>query len=189
MAALIEIPEVMSRLHKLSVADYHAIAASGLIHQSCELLKGVIIDKIPKSPLHRRTVEKIYDFLRKSLPRFYVSQEQPLTLADSEPEPDLAIILGSGDDFETKHPHSADWVIEVAVSSEATDNAKADIYAQADIPEYWIIYPETGKIEVFQAPNKGRYTETKSYSYNDNLTCPVAADIILCLSQITARNG
>ena len=72
----------------------------------------------------------------------FVCKEDPLTLADSEPEPDLAVIDGKIKDYDYIRVTTARLVIEVSVSSLALDRAKAAIYAAAGIPEYWIVLAE-----------------------------------------------
>ena len=59
-----------------------------------------------------------------------MSSGQPVTCSDSEPEPDLAVIRGSEDQF-WKHPKTAELVIEVCVSSHDYERSKLRAYAQA----------------------------------------------------------
>jgi len=42
----------------------------------------------------------------------HIRSEQPLTLSDSEPEPDLAVVTGDLNDYRSHHPLSARLVIE-----------------------------------------------------------------------------
>ena len=59
-----------------------------------------------------------------------------MTLNDSEPEPDVAVVPGSVEDYRSAHPSTAVLIIEVAVSSEDVDREKAELYASAGIKEY-----------------------------------------------------
>ena len=55
------------------------------------ILRHVRRDKKGKFSRHTRLVEFLIDFLRSHLGAEYcIRQEQPLTLPDSEPEPDIA---------------------------------------------------------------------------------------------------
>lgn len=52
------------------------------------------------------------------------------------PEPDVAIVRSTMEEFEIRHPTTAELVIEVAVSSVALDRANASLYAEAGGTEY-----------------------------------------------------
>ena len=88
-------------------------------------------------------------------------KEDPLTLADSEPEPDIAVVMGEAADFRRAHPSAAVLVIEVAVRTEETDREKASIYAEAGIGEYWLVLAEKGSIEIFSQPADGKYSKAQ----------------------------
>jgi Uma2 family endonuclease len=77
-----------------------------------------------------------------------VRREDPLTLKDSEPEPDIAVVRGSESEFFHAHPTTAELVIEVAVSSPVLDREAASLYAEAGVKEYWIVLGTTRQIEV-----------------------------------------
>src|SRR5690606_32395376 len=65
-----------------------------------------------------------------------------IVLGDSQPEPDFAVVRGSWQDYETRHPGPPDTglVVEVADSSLLRDQRdKARIYARAGIHCYWIV--------------------------------------------------
>jgi Uma2 family endonuclease len=48
-------------------------------------------------------------------------------------------------------------VIEVAVATVGLDREKADIYAQAGVPEYWVVIPEQREVEIYRAPTAEGY--------------------------------
>jgi len=156
----------------ISVAQYHQYCAmdSGLL--KTELIEGVIFRKVSKSPRHSYLVAKLYRILDANLSAEYVlRREDPLTLTDSEPEPDLAIVRGSLEDYIDKHPDFAELVIEIAISTIALDRQKAAIYAAANIPEYWLILPEQKKIEIYHdpLPIERRYKTTEIYAAEQTL--------------------
>ena len=156
MTALLDLPEIRRHAAKLSVEDYHRIGEN----LRAELLRGYVIEKMPKSPLHYWIVDRLRAILASRIsPTFCLRQEGPLTLADSEPEPDLAIVRGTPDDYFDRHPTTAELVIEVAVTSVEIDRVKALIYAEAGIAEYWIVLPEAKSVEVHRQPASGGYTE------------------------------
>src|ERR1043166_5755148 len=139
MSALLEIPEVRQRISRLSVEEYHRLDEFNENGRRTELIRGLILEKMAKSPLHCTLSALLYDLIRKQLlPGWTIWKERSLTLADSEPEPDISVVRGSSEDFRSSHPSTAALVIEVAVSSIQLDRANASIYAEAGVQDDWI---------------------------------------------------
>src|SRR5438552_9993877 len=100
MAAILEIPEVRQRLSRLSVEEYHRLDEFNENGRRTELIRGFVIEKMSKSPLHRTIASILYDLLAAQIPPGYsVWKEEPLTFVDSEPEPDISVTAGSKRDF------------------------------------------------------------------------------------------
>jgi Uma2 family endonuclease len=156
MASLLEMPEVRERVFPISVEAYHLLTED----LRTELLRGVIFKKLSKSPKHRAHGLRLYKILAAQIsPDFQIFPEGPLTLADSEPEPDVVVARGTEAEFAEKHPGTAELVVEVAVTSLRLDRAKASIYAEAGVKEYWIIRPESRQVEVYRQPSPAGYLE------------------------------
>jgi Uma2 family endonuclease len=84
----------------------------------------------------------------------------PITLPDSEPEPDIAIVRLPESAYNNRHPEPDDifWVVEVAKTSLKKDlDLKTAIYAIAAIQEYWILDLSNTRIIVFREPHNGQY--------------------------------
>jgi len=105
MSAILEIPEVRRRVSPLSVQDYHRLDEFNEHGRRTELIRGILIEKGSKSPLHRILASRLYNLFLAALPEgFSVRKEEPLTFLDSEPEPDNAIVHGTEADFSSSHP-------------------------------------------------------------------------------------
>lgn len=157
----------------MTVETYHALVERGLVGREVELLRGVILRKMSKSPLHSTVTQALLERLRSRLgPGLLVRQEQPITLADSEPEPDIAVVRGDLLDFSRRHPSTAVLVIEVAVSTEERDDAKADIYAEGGVDEYWIVRPDERLVVVHRRPTPHGYLDRVTVSEGGLLDCP-----------------
>jgi Putative restriction endonuclease len=81
--------------------------------------------------------------------------QSAITLDDSEPEPDLAIVSGSARNRHARHPGPVDiaLLIEMSDSSLANDrNDKARVYARANIVCYWIVNLVDRRVEVYTDP-------------------------------------
>src|SRR5262249_27946062 len=96
MSAILEIPEVRQRVSPLSVEEYHRLGEFNENGRRTELIRGIVIEKMSKSPLHRILASRLYNLFLAQLPNgFSVWKEEPLTLSDSEPEPDITVVQGT----------------------------------------------------------------------------------------------
>ncbi len=158
MVEMLERPAVRRRLVPFSVACYHKLRDLGMVPVKTELLNGVVVEKMTKSPLHTLLAHRLFDCLAVDLPPgYHLRKEDPLTLATSEPEPDLAIVLGDSETYRHQHPATAELVIEIAVSSIELDRAKADLYAGAGVSTYWLVLADARAVEVYTRPRTGGY--------------------------------
>lgn len=152
-----------------------------------ELVRGIVIEKMTKSSLHTWLAARLYRLLTGQLPQgIYIRKEEPLTLQDSEPEPDLAIVTGMEDDYMTRHPTTAKLVIEIAITNPALDRANAPLYAEAGIEEYWIILGREQRIEVYRQPINGEYQQKLLFSRDQTLGSSVVESITIDLSTLFA---
>jgi Uma2 family endonuclease len=110
--------------------------------------------------------------LIRSVPaEMIVRPEQPLTIRDSEPEPDLSLVRGDPDDWAERHPPAAELVVELSVSTIEVDVEMAGIYADAGVPEYWLVRPEQAGVDVYRRPANRRYVEKVTLRGVDTLRC------------------
>jgi len=108
------------------------------------------------------------------LAEFIVRTQGSIRLDDhSEPEPDITL-LKFKEDFYIESPVGATDIyllIEVAITTKSSDRTiKYQKYAQAGIPEYWIVLPEEGIIEVYSQPKGEVYLEKRTYQKEDEWT-------------------
>jgi Uma2 family endonuclease len=159
-----------NRVVRWSVDEYERLVENGVLPKRAELIRGLIIERVPKTPLHCALAKWLYDYFMVQLPPgSIVRMLGPLRLADSEPEPDLAVVLGDERSFWEKHPTTAELVVEVAVNSIAFDREKATLYAEAGVKEYWIVLGEEQQIEAYRRPVAGAYLDKLIYRLGDVL--------------------
>src|SRR5215203_3974454 len=138
-------------------AEYARMINAGLLREGdhVELIAGEIVAKVTQNSPHATGVSLGQEALRAAFGSgYHVRVQLPLSFEpDSEPEPDLAIVVGTPRDYRDAHPASALLVIEVADSSLVFDRTwKGSLYALAAIPEYWITNLGSGLIEVYRDP-------------------------------------
>lgn len=145
----------MISLVKWSVEDYHQMIKSGILaNRHVELIAGDIIEMSPEGPLHASRIRRGANYLRDILVNLaLVSEAHPITLANSEPEPDLAIVRLPESRYDASHPQAEDifWLIEIADATLSKDlNEKKRIYAAAGINEYWVMNLKANLLTVFR---------------------------------------
>ncbi|MEG4941595.1 Uma2 family endonuclease [Microcoleus sp. F4-D5] len=143
---------------RLSIEQYHAIIQAGILtdDDSVELLEGWLVFKMPKNPPHRATTRLVRTALENILPPgWYVDSQEPITLSNSEPEPDLVVVRGDTRQYLDRHPGAEDiaLIIEVSDTTLQRDRTvKKRIYARAGIAIYWIVNLVEGLVEVYSQP-------------------------------------
>jgi Uma2 family endonuclease len=167
------------QVHRFTVDEYHDMIDAGIFAKNnrVEFLNGWVVDKMPQNPPHRTSVTRLDRWLGKLLSEvdWTVLVQGPVTLAKSEPEPDIAIARGPDTLFELRHPGPLDiaQIIEVSDSSLLYDREeKGPTYAAAGIPHYWIVNLVDGCVECYSRPQAGRrpaYRTVKTFTKNDLL--------------------
>lgn len=144
---------------RLSVEQYHEMIRTGILtaDDQVELLEGWLVAKMPKKPQHRIATRLTQKALEAIVPAgWYVDAQEPITLADSEPEPDVMIVRGETQDYSDRHPQADEiaLIVEIADSTLERDRStKKRMYARAGIPVYWIVNLVENTCEVYSAPS------------------------------------
>ncbi len=190
----VELPAILPfQPVRMSVERYHDLVKAGAFteHDRVELLNGVVTEQMSKNPPHRTATRKCDLKLSALVPaEWHVQNQEPITLATSEPEPDVTVVRGRLDDFNERHPGPGEiaLVVEVSDTTLITDRFKAEIYSAAGIPVYWIINLPERTIEVYSKPNRDttppRYDLCTTHSGEDVLPLIVADEK---LAQIPVR--
>jgi hypothetical protein len=149
-------------VHRFSVDDYHKMIATGLISENdrVELIHGWIVAKMGINPPHNNGVTALMELLLAlQIPNTTVRVQQPITTADSEPEPDVVLAAGLRPTFKTRNPRPSEvlLLVEVAESSLQEDQTtKLALYAGAKVAEYWIVNLVDRRVEVYTQPKGGK---------------------------------
>jgi Uma2 family endonuclease len=164
---------------RLSVGQYHEMIRTGILTSDdpVELLAGWLVYKMPKNPPHRIATRLAQQALEAVVPAgWYVDAQEPITLNDSEPEPDVMIVRGETRDYRDRHPGPEDvaLIVEVADSTLERDRGvKRMVYARAGIPVYWIINVLERVLEVYYDPSgpgeDADYRQRQDYGLSDSV--------------------
>ncbi len=187
MNDLLDLPEIRECVSPISVSEYHQLGEFNENGRRTELIRGIIIEKMSKSPLHRYVANALRTVLEAQVnPGFVFFYQDPMTTSDSEPEPDVLVVRGQVSDFRATHPNCAELAVEIAVSSLVIDRAKALIYAEAGVKEYWIVRPKTKEVEVHRQPSPKGYEERTTIAAPAVLECAALPGVRVDLGALFA---
>lgn len=94
----------------------------------------------------------------------------------------MIVLPGRFEDYEHSHPTRALLAVEVAESSLAQDRlTKSRIYAQAGVPDYWIVNLRQRVVEWYRAPDAEArvYRESGQASGEDALALAAFPDVVV----------
>jgi len=141
--------------YQLSVEQYHQMIDAGIFapDDRLELIHGELIKMSPINRRHAACCARISYLLERLGRRAMKRIQDPITLTDSEPQPDVAIVRWRDDFYLAGHPTPPDiyWVIEVADTNIAYDReVKVPLYMPAGIPEVWLVNLDADCLEVYR---------------------------------------
>jgi len=159
--------------------EYDRLVGAGAFHPEArvQLIQGEIVERTPQSAQHATALRRLQKALETVFREGYdVRAQLPLALEEqSEPEPDIAVVLGSLNDYRAHHPTTALLVVEIADTTLDFDRTRnRAIYAQAQIPEYWIINLVDRLLEVYRNPQGSAYLTALRLRLDEAIT-PLAA--------------
>jgi Uma2 family endonuclease len=148
---------------KWTIDEYHQMIAKGILDdRRVELLKGEIVEMSPEGEPHAYSSSEVGDYLRGRLDdKAKIREAHPITLPNhSEPEPDIAIAQPLGREYLQHHPYPENifWLIEYSESTLDKDlEMKRQLYAEVNIPEYWVVNLKNRTLIIFRDPQDGDY--------------------------------
>jgi Uma2 family endonuclease len=142
--------------YRWTISEYRELYKTGLFcDKKTMLLDGVLYVMVMPNPAHDTALTLAFDFLRAACPTgHYIRNQQGLDIGTAnDPGPDLAMVSGSARDYATRTPTTAAMVVEVSDTTLSIDTTtKAELYATAGVPEYWVIDLVNNQLLVFQNP-------------------------------------
>ena len=146
------------------------------------LLHGEIWEQGRMTPRYATCLGVANESLRNEFAEeFLVRCQLGLRLAeDTELRPGLLIVRGVVRTFLTAHPTTGELVVEVSDTTVFFDTTtKAELYATAGVPEYWVIDVNARTLLVLRDPapvggNGHAYRSSQTFPESDTIT-PLAA--------------
>jgi Uma2 family endonuclease len=177
---------LVERQRALRRHEYERMIDAGLFRdERIELIRGVIVEMSPQNMPHSGAIQLLTRLLVPPLiGRSDVRVQLPFAAGDdSLPEPDLALVEPMY--FGKAHPDRAFLIIEVADASLKFDRQeKAELYATAGVPEYWIVNLGEKMIERNSEPGAGAYTRVTPFRTGDTLAPIAFPDVAIAVGAI-----
>jgi Uma2 family endonuclease len=175
-----------ARTRRFTRAEYERLIDLGVFQpgEAIELIGGELTVAEPQGAPHYTAILKTAKALEAAFgPGWVVRTQGPIGLDDdSEPEPDIAVVPGSPDDYARAHPERPALTVEVAESSLVLDRQrKGSLYARAGLWDYWVLNLIDRVLEVYREPARDstspfgwRYAHSEVFGTSARVT-PLAA--------------
>ena len=179
MAIEVELPRRL-----FTVDEYHRMAEAGILHpdERVELIEGEIIQMSPIGPRHAGCVINATRlFITRLGDAVVVSPQNPVVIRPrSEPQPDLLVLRRRTVSYSREHPTPEDVLlaVEVADTTVRFDRlVKARLYARSGMPEFWLLLPADGAVEVYRAPGPDGYASVTRHGPGQTVSSLAFPDI------------
>ncbi|MEM7736489.1 MAG: Uma2 family endonuclease [Deinococcota bacterium] len=177
--------------HRFSTDDYHSMIDAGILTENdrVELIEGDVIETAAIGSRHAACVKRTAELLRDALnKRALLGVQDPVILGDdSEPEPDLSVLVSNNAFYADAHPTASDiyLLIEVADSSLVYDmTVKLPLYARAGVPEVWLVNLVQNRVMVYRDLSSSGYTTEMSLTAGDSLSPVAFTDVVLDVASV-----
>ncbi|MEA2573516.1 MAG: hypothetical protein QOH93_814 [Chloroflexia bacterium] len=164
--------------HRFSVDEYYKMTEVGILSEDdrVELIEGEIVNMAPIGIRHAKCVDNLTELFGLLLPRkVRLRVQNPIRLGhNTEVQPDVTL-LRRRDYSQAQQPGPEDVLLVVEVSDTTLikdRREKMPLYAQAGIPEVWIVNLQQDRIEVYSQPEGGTYQATRRLRSGQSLAVP-----------------
>jgi Uma2 family endonuclease len=152
-----------------------------------ELIRGEFVAKMPLGDPHVACVDRLTRlFIRAAGDDVIVSIQNPVRLADSEPEPDVVLKRANGGS--RGKPTPADVLLLVEVSDDSLEydrKVKAPLYAENGITEYWIVNLVDRCLEVHRNPRPdGTYADVRTLRPGDRVEVAALPGVVVAMADM-----
>lgn len=176
---------------KFTVEEYEKMTTEGIIKpdEKVELIRGEIIKMSPMGTRHASSVDRLIQlFYQKLGHKIILRVQNPIRLNNnSQPEPDLSLLIPRPDFYVAAHPCPEDIYLIIEVSDSTLDYdryTKIPLYAEANIKEVWIINLKEECLEVYRHPLQGSYQNIQKYYRGESIFIESFPEIELTLIEI-----
>jgi Uma2 family endonuclease len=167
-------------------SEFERMAADGYFDdERVELLFGRVVTMTPIKPPHSESTYLVHKRIAEAVGERARTRCQTAFAASdiSEPQPDIFVVPAGS--YWREHPTRAYLVIEVADSSLARDRGiKRELYALADVDEYWIVDLVHDCVEVYRDRRDGRWETLTTHHRGETIAMRAFPDVTLIVDDV-----
>lgn len=176
---------------RFTVDEYYRMADTGILTEDdrVELLDGEIVKLSPIGPRHAATVTDLqYALHRVTGSRAVVRVQNPVRLDQyNEPEPDIVLVRPRPGGYRIRHPGPGEAILVIEVADTSTEydhTVKLPLYADAGIPEVWLVDLANEQIEIYRDPLERSYPRPRIVTREETLTIAALPDIAITAAEV-----
>jgi Uma2 family endonuclease len=181
---------VVVRRH-ITAEEFRKMAEAGVFGERdrLELIRGEIVTMTPIGQRHAGLISRLIHLITPQVTRqATVSVQGPLRLpGDHEVYPDFMLLRYRHDDYTSGIPTASDvlLVVEVADTSLVYDRTvKAPVYAQAGIPELWLLDISEARLWVYRRPHSEMYLDLFEAPHDSKLSPFHLPDVTVAVGEL-----
>lgn len=181
----------MSTIAKLSGNDFDRMVSRGafvdLEPLKIELIYGELRFINPAGPVHEGEIQFLMEWsvLHTNPQEIMIRVQSSIQCGDHRPEP--ALVWTRRMPARRLRPTHADVLLLIEVSDSSLEQdlgEKARLYAQHDIPEYWVVDIQAEQVHVHRAPSQGNYQSIQLSDKSAFLSPICQSTAVLSMAQL-----
>ncbi|HTM91725.1 MAG TPA: Uma2 family endonuclease [Flavisolibacter sp.] len=171
--------------------------------EQVELIRGKIFKMGPApAPRHQQISisisSEIYNFLKKKTCQVFpapfdvrlpVKNKKKDNEITTVVQPDICVICDENKIDSRGCLGAPDLVIEILSpgNTEKEVKLKFELYEEAGVKEYWVVYPSEENVAVFILNEKGKYDDAKIYAGKDRIKSIAVKELIIKLEDVFTK--
>jgi Uma2 family endonuclease len=178
--------QLAERQRPLRREEYERLIAAGFFRdERVELIRGLVVEMSPQNTPHANVIEALTQLLLPPLVgRANVRVQLPFAAGDdSLAEPDLAVVAPDRNKTLTQTGRSCSsrsrirrWKLD--------RQEKAELYAHASVPEYWVVNLAGRTIERHSQPTDGTYARITPFRSGERVSSLAFPDVELRVDEV-----
>ncbi|HXG85252.1 MAG TPA: Uma2 family endonuclease [Pyrinomonadaceae bacterium] len=176
---------------RFSVEEFYKMTEAGILPEESgwEVIDGYLLDKMTIGSKHASIVKRLNRILTNLVAnQAVISIQDPVHIDEyNEPEPDIALLEPREDFYAAGHPSPPDVLLLIEVSDSTVEydrEIKKTLYAEAGIPEFWLVNLKNETIEVYTQPKNGSYYSARILEAGETIDSKSIENLTLSVAEI-----